>query len=256
MGPDFKLDFEQFKTGKFSEAETEIAWNNAQLLCGKKDYLFYKLGITPHPLYISEENNNHILRADIPGQFVGPITGSQWKLPFVPCDECYLSYRLKFTDGFDFVKGGKLPGLAGGIGNCGGDVPDGTDGWSARLMFWENGKLSVYAYYPKQSSKWGERFFLEDSNLNSLKISTGVWHQIVQHIKMNSPGKPNGIIQAWFDGKEAFSCDTILFRTDPKLQIDQVFFSVFLGGDDSTWAAKKNESIYFDDFHISTQPIK
>jgi hypothetical protein len=249
----FTIDFEQLEVGKFTEKETKGSWNHAQLLCGKKDYLFYKLGITSHPQYISEENNNHFLKVVIPSGFFGPITGAQWRIPVTPTDECFFSYRVKFEKGFDFVKGGKLPGLAGGTGNSGGNIPNGYDGWSARMMFWENGKLSFYAYFPTQSSKWGERLYLKRSDGDTVRVESGKWHQVIQHIKMNTPGKADGILQGWFDGQEAFFSDTVLFRKDEKLQIDHIFFSVFLGGDDLSWTSAKDEYICFDDFRISTQ---
>jgi hypothetical protein len=53
-----------------------------------------------------------------------------------------LSYELAFDQGFDWVKGGKLPGLRGGPnpdGCSGGNEPNGTDCFSTRLMWRKNG---------------------------------------------------------------------------------------------------------------------
>lgn len=80
-----------------------------------------------------------------------------------------LSYELAFGENFQWVKGGKLPGLRGGkdTNGCeGGSLPNGTDCWSARLM-WRtlgeaeskfnvygsriniiNSQLAVYTYIP------------------------------------------------------------------------------------------------------------
>lgn len=42
-------------------------------------------------------------------------TGAQWQLELDgEYEKAFLSYRVKFADGFDFSRGGKLPGLAGG----------------------------------------------------------------------------------------------------------------------------------------------
>lgn len=49
-----------------------------------------------------------------------------------------LSYEVAFDKGFQWVKGGKLPGLRGGsdTSGCeGGAEPNGTDCWSTRLMW-------------------------------------------------------------------------------------------------------------------------
>ncbi len=248
---EYLMNFENVGSGKLSDGEMKGIWDNAELLCGKRDYIFYKLGITPHPFFISDENGNHVQKVLIPKSSFGPVAGAQWKFPFTPADECFLSYKVKFEKGFDFVKGGKLPGLAGGVGNCAGNIPNGYDGWSARMMFWESGKLSFYLYFPKQSSKWGERLYLKDQSGDTIRIEADKWHTITQHIKLNTPGKEDGILQGWFDGKEAFFNDSILYRKDEKLKIDQIFYSVFMGGDDLSWAPKKDEFICFDDFHIS-----
>jgi len=53
-----------------------------------------------------------------------------------------VSYELAFGEGFDWVKGGKLPGLRGGLnstGCSGGNKATGLDCFSARLMWRKNG---------------------------------------------------------------------------------------------------------------------
>ena len=63
-------------------------------------------------------------------------TGCQWRLELNgEYEEAYLSYRVKFKSGFDFVRGGKLPGLGGGDTPTGSDSANGVDGWTGRLMW-------------------------------------------------------------------------------------------------------------------------
>lgn len=53
-----------------------------------------------------------------------------------------VSYEVAFDSGFDWVKGGKLPGLRGGLnstGCSGGNKADGLDCFSSRLMWRTNG---------------------------------------------------------------------------------------------------------------------
>jgi len=252
---EINTNFEDVDPGILTDSETRDIWAGAQLICGKKDYIYYKLGITPHPHSISQENNNHFLKVSIPPRHFGPITGAQWKIPFSPKEECYFSYRVKFSEGFDFVKGGKLPGMAGGTANSGGHIPNGADGWSARMMFWEGGKLSFYLYYLNQSAQWGERLYLKDLNQDTIRIIPGKWHLITQHVKMNEPGKADGILQCWMDGKEAFYADTILYRKDVKLKIDEIFYSIFMGGDDMSWTSEKDQYICLDDFKVANSMI-
>src|ERR1019366_926325 len=70
------------------------------------------------------------------------------KFPLKPQESLYLRYYVRFDPGIDFVKGGKLPGLAGGNGNTGGHKPNGSDGWSARVMWRADGKIVQYVYHP------------------------------------------------------------------------------------------------------------
>jgi hypothetical protein len=53
-----------------------------------------------------------------------------------------VSYEVAFDTGFDWVKGGKLPGLRGSLnsnGCSGGNEPDGKDCFSTRVMWRKNG---------------------------------------------------------------------------------------------------------------------
>jgi len=54
-----------------------------------------------------------------------------------------LSYEIAFDSNFDWVKGGKLPGLRGGLnstGCSGGNQADGLSCFSSRLMWRTNGQ--------------------------------------------------------------------------------------------------------------------
>lgn len=246
------VNFDLFKPGKLTDRQTKKIWSGARLECGKKDFIFYKLGITPHPHFIAQENGNNYLKVLLPGNHYGPITGAQWEIPLAPQDEYFFSYRIKFDEDFDFIKGGKLPGLAGGTVKAG-CIPSGYDGWSARMMYWENGKLSFYLYFPDQSTRWGERLYLKNQENDTLQINKGRWHRITQRVKLNTSGKSNGILQAWFDGKETFYSDTILFRKNDEIKTDRISYSVFMGGDDLSWAPSNDQYIYFDDFRVSPQ---
>src|SRR5438477_687091 len=79
-----------------------------------------------------------------------PVGGAQFEadLGLSPSDCLHLRYYVRFADDFAFVKGGKLPGLFGGEARAGGQIPDGTNGFSTRLMWRSKGDGEVYAYLP------------------------------------------------------------------------------------------------------------
>jgi hypothetical protein len=72
---------------------------------------------------------------------------------------------------------------------------------------------------------------------------------------MNTPGKTDGVFQAWFDGTRVLNLQSIRFRDDTSYAIDMLMFSVFFGGSDETFATSKDEYLYFDDFVLSTSPV-
>ncbi|KAN0114057.1 polysaccharide lyase family 14 protein [Russula decolorans] len=63
-----------------------------------------------------------------------------------------VTYEVAFDADFDWVKGGKLPGLRGGPDpdNCsGGNQANGTNCFSSRVMWRTDGNGEVYAYVPR-----------------------------------------------------------------------------------------------------------
>ncbi len=193
---------------------------------------------------------------------------SQWKAPLGGSyDELYFSYKIRFDDNFDFVRGGKLPGLCGGECNSGGDPPDGTDGWSARMMWRTNGSsgsptngdkanIVQYLYYPDQPGTFAEDMRWDDTTPTDWKsFDSDVWYQLQHRIVMNTPGSSDGIIQAWLDGEMVLDRQDIRFRTTSALKIDTLYFSTFFGGSSSQWETTKDEFAYYDDFVVSTQFI-
>ncbi len=179
----------------------------------------------------------------------GPFPGCNWKISFNPVEKATLCYQIFIPTDFDFVRGGKLPGLAGGTGNTGGLIPNGRDGWSVRFMFKENGTLCAYAYYPDMNGDFGEKFFLMQDESPAL-LRTGQWNRIELTIQMNQPQKNNGSISARLNGEGLFSTSEINFRKTETLKIDQLLFSCFMGGDDLSYAPAKDQSLFFKNFMI------
>jgi len=172
-------------------------------------------------------------------------------------EELYISYDVKFADNFDFVRGGKLPGLCGynvtqdprdGC-NTGGGFPTGYDGWSARGMWREDGKLENYVYHADQFYEYG------DDEYWTAKAERGTWHSFQHRIVLNTVGEANGIVEAWFDGVKVLSSNTMLYRKTEDIGINLFYFSTFYGGADPSWAPTSDQYMYFDNFRIATTPL-
>lgn len=172
-------------------------------------------------------------------------------------EELYVSYDVKFAEGFDFKRGGKLPGLCGYNAtqapkdgcNTGGGFPTGYDGWSARGMWREDGILENYVYHADQFYEYGD-----DEHWN-VKAEPGKWHSLQHRIVLNTVGEANGIVEAWFDGVKVLSANNMLYRKTPDISINLFYFSTFYGGADASWAPSSDQSIYFDNFRIATTPL-
>ncbi|WP_421658168.1 polysaccharide lyase [Leptothermofonsia sp. ETS-13] len=176
-----------------------------------------------------------------------PLGGAQFyaDLGIPPQTALRLSYYVRFSKNFEFVKGGKLPGLFGGKGNSGGDTPDGKDGFSTRFMWRRNGDGEVYAYLPT-SRRYGTSI-----SRGNWQFQPGVWHHLEQEVVLNQPNQRNGRIRVWFDGKPVLDKDGLTFRRVSDLRLDGLFFSTFFGGSDSSWATPKDVYVDFADFSVS-----
>ena len=199
-------------------------------------------------------------KGDGPGTY-SSAGGAQYRMDFallhdpIPySEEMYVRYYVKFGDDFDFVRGGKLPGLFGGRGNTGGDRPDGFDGWSARIMWLANGRVIQYVYNPDQPDDYGEVMDWNEGG-GSRYFVPGKWHCVETYIKMNSVNGEgeagaefDGIVRSWLDGELALDRTDVRFRFTDSIRVDGFHFSTFFGGGDESWAATKDETVMFDNF--------
>lgn len=162
-----------------------------------------------------------------------------------PVDSAYLSYYLRIPPGFDFVKGGKLPGLYGGRVTSGRHIPDGANGFSTRYMWRKGGIGEVYAYLPT-SVEHGTSL-----GRGSWSWPTGMWVHVQQRVVLNDPERANGVLQVWLNGQLVLDQRDLKYRDTTELKIEGLFFSTFFGGGDQTWATPVEQRIEFSAFAIS-----
>lgn len=239
-GAFFSVDFQQSPIGTYTDARIRADWDNIR---------YTKASSRAE---ITQDGQNRFVRVKYPkGQVGNDGGGATWeiKLESNASDELYASYRLRFVGDFDPVLGGKLPGLAGGARNTGGDKPNGSDGWSARIMWRRDNAAVQYLYHPDQPSKWGEDLQW------GRNFPKNQWITVETRIKMNTPGHKDGVVQSWMNGQQILNRTNIRFRDVDSFGVDSFMFSTFFGGSGSEWAPTKDEYIDFDDFVISNSPI-
>lgn len=240
----FQQNFDASPLGTYTAARVEADWK------GATPYSAYRNNPTGTIIEGSLAHSGRSLRIFYAkGSYSS--SGAGWPMSLGSTyKELYASYWVMFQPSFAWVNGGKLPGLCGGACNSGGDVPTGFDGWSARHMWGSEGSLVEYVYHVGQPGQYGHNIGFTDTTL-----VPGRWYRIDQHIVMNTPGQSNGVLQGWIDGRLAVDINNFRFTETNALGIDIFDFSTFFGGGDSSYAAEKDEYIYFDDFIVSTTPI-
>ena len=243
--PIFTADFENSGAGIYTPDQLRADWNTPAWSQGVDE---------GRVSLVEQESGSTVLAVEYPaGEYGTRETGAQWKLNF---DASYtsveLSYDVQFEEGFDFVKGGKLPGLFGGEGNTGGGIPTGIDGFSARMMWRGNGRVVQYVYYPDQPEHFGHDMpWTDPATGEDLMFTPGTWHNVVHQLKLNTPGERNGVLRTYFDGKLALEVQGLRFRDTTDFAIDGMYFSTFFGGGSDSWSTTADETIYFDNFRIS-----
>lgn len=176
-------------------------------------------------------------------------------------EQAYFRYYLKLAEGADVSGGGKLPGFAGTYNRAGwgGRGNTGTNGWSARGGFYKTisdknspwaGRVSVGQYiYEVDKDKYGKTFPW-GHDLSTLE--PGRWYCIEQHLKLNTPGQSNGLLEIWIDGVKIYRKENLYLRDTKKLKIEKVWFNFYFGG-----VAKplQNFDMYIDNIVIAADYI-
>ena len=195
------------------------------------------------------------LRVYYPEVKVGPQeTGHQAPCELEPRQEYFISYWLRFSDDFSWGssnEGGKLPGLACGKRCSGGEICDGTNGFTARFMWRTNGRAVLYLYHMNKPGTYGQDFALVRTGNDTVYFSCGRWMNLIERVKINTGSNRDGEVQVWVDGQEVLFTDSLQFVSDGEL-VDAFYFSTFHGGNDTTWSPQNDSYIWFDDIVIST----
>ena len=252
----FSLDFEDYSVNNYGYSLGDIGsdWNSPSSVLGSEEQRAF---------IVSTERNGSALKVVYPAEaFSSADSGAQWKLDFGQSFSFMrLEYKLKFSPGFDFSRGGKLPGFYGGAGNSGGDKPsvDGSDGFSARIMWRRRpidgylieGAAEQYVYHPGQESAFGDSFYWSSRNNKPFVFEDDRWYTISTEIKMNSQGQSDGFLVSYVDNKKVLELNDFFFGDPDIIGIDGFYFSTFFGGGDNSWSPDQTQFALFDDFLIT-----
>lgn len=177
-----------------------------------------------------------------------PYGGAQMCLPFAagPVRHATLTYKVRFPLGFQFVKGGKLPGLYGGDEPFSGGEHN-PNGWSLRLMWRTSGAAEIYAY-TAATSGYGDEY----GKGNFAWKADGQWHTVTEKVALNTPGAADGRVTLAYDST-TYITQNNLDITTTDTPVGGLFFSTFYGGNENSWAPSADMHVDFADFRASTE---
>lgn len=156
-----------------------------------------------------------------------------------------LSFDMKLHRKFEFVKGGKIHGLAGGTATAG-CKPIEEDGWSVRLKWREHGVPEIYVYHQDRVARCGDQFAAED-----FKFARDRWYRIdLQVIRNSGPRNYDGKAVLYIDGEKVVQVKGLRLSGETKVDIDQFLFNTFYGGGSSDYSPSKTNYIYYDNFSV------
>ncbi|KAG6874478.1 hypothetical protein C0995_010388 [Termitomyces sp. Mi166 len=154
-----------------------------------------------------------------------------------------LSYEVAFDAGFNWVKGGKLPGLRGGLnstGCSGGNESDGKECFSTRLMWRKNGE--------------GEDGVICNSDFG-ISLQRGAFGfvsgQITLLVRLNDPPNvANGNVQLYYNDLKAIDQQNLQIRSNSSVTANGLYFSTFFGGSDSSWETPTTTHTYYRNIRL------
>ncbi|ORX62145.1 hypothetical protein DM01DRAFT_1298731 [Hesseltinella vesiculosa] len=224
--------------------------------------------VVSDPARTSTKGSASVLKVSYPAGSMNPANSPQGGIGFYAHPitmanptTMELSYSVFFPKGFDFVKGGKFPGLYGGHDQC----SDGTKSsacYSLRMMWREQGAGEVYAYFPMQdqisnlchingnicNSAYGTSL-----GRGSFHFKLGAWTNLRQVVQLNTPGKQDGVVTVFANGKQVYQQKQLVFRVASTPKLFGIMFDTFFGGSSSDFITHKAQSTFFKDFSMSVQ---
>ena len=186
--------------------------------------------------------------------------GCKFAAALAPSDTYTVEYAVHFPADWEFSQnntmpygGGKLPGLSGGSHPSGGLGK--PDGMSARPMWRRDNRFSaeprnyleLYLYWPTQSEKYGDRFFVQE-------VEAGQTYTIKLQVELGTP-ETDGTVRMWIDDALRLEQRFRFLQPGQDWKLTQYMHNVFYGGNDPTWAPARDQHLLLGPVRVSAQPF-
>ncbi|KAG5719404.1 hypothetical protein E4T56_gene13457 [Termitomyces sp. T112] len=241
----------------------------------------HKLVTPPSPLHKSADGHNAPETAwealypkgsinpasELPGGFGFHLSGPKEFAQELArgATEAVFSYRMMLQSDWEWVKGGKLPGVFGGVGDLsysctGGRQQNRCQCFNFRPMWRPNSAGELYTYLPltdtnssvlvnvpPESKANNDYGFSVGRGSFHFDIAVGRWVSIAFRVKLNTSGYHNGEIQLWVDGESVMDIKGLSICNAESARIKGMHFQTFFGGHDESWASPKDQKAWFSD---------
>ena len=172
-----------------------------------------------------------------------------------------MEYKLRFGSNWDFARGGKLPGLAGGVRPAGGNPS--RDGMSARLMWRDDNEfdgnysgpkktyIEMYHYWLGQAiayeggdnlRKTGDRTYMQD-------VSNSTWYTLKIRVNRGSSSS-DGRLRCWINGVKKYDHNHRYLESGANWKLNAAWLHFFYGGNDGSWAPSRDTHLFFDNLKV------
>lgn len=122
-----------------------------------------------------------------------------------------LSYSIWLPNDFEFAFGGVLPGIFGGT-PAALMTPEANEGRFGMRPEWR--ALGLMALYVARTG-----LGYKELNQRKFAIERGRWLHLEQELVLNAPGKTNGIVRLWVDGRLKAEDTGLALRNRPEVMI-------------------------------------
>ncbi|EIW80200.1 polysaccharide lyase family 14 protein [Coniophora puteana RWD-64-598 SS2] len=178
--------------------------------------------------------------------------------------EALISYRVLLDAEWEWVRGGKMPGMYGGEGDLayhcsGGRQSERCRCFNLRLMWRAHGHGELYAYLPPSDTNKNRLSAVPPRSIVNpdYGVSAGRgafiwpkarWVTLAERVRLNDVGQANGEVQVWVDGQSVINVNGLILRENADSRIKGIHFSTFFGGHEPEWASPKDLRAWFSDF--------
>jgi hypothetical protein len=258
----------------FEEIEEDAIAEGTRKQKGKKwDSTFNRLVITREP------ENVHSGRQAVEITHTEPSDHNAVKKFDEGSDTLFVRYYMKYSKEFPgchhtgMLILGAAPGVTLEVGSATGVVPDGRSHFVALLDTLPPrrdsggtppGNMNVYCYHMDQGRKWGDLLFptgevvppenkwlfgAQFTPRPNLNVERGRWYCYELMLTANTPGKRDGRVAFWLDGKLGGDFPNLRFRNTAALKPNHAVICVHSS------RTQPNKTLWYDDVVVGTSYI-